>query len=83
MNLCFLCGKILSEIDFKFILTGKNYSIANFTLRLFDGTLLYVKVYDDVADYSYRKLNCGDVIFCEAIVMSTGVFVKYIEIFTA
>lgn len=80
MNLCFLCGKISSKIDFKFILTGKNYSIAKFTLKLFDGTLLYVKVFDDVADYSYRKLNCGDVIFCEAIVMNAEIFVRHIEI---
>lgn len=27
MNICFLMGKIISEIDFKFMIEGKNTSI--------------------------------------------------------
>lgn len=57
MNLCFLGGKIQSDINFNFIMTGKNYSIAEFLIQLFDGTILYLKVYDNIADYFYRRLQ--------------------------
>lgn len=57
MNLCLLAGRIQSEIDFNFIMYGRNFSIAEFILELFDGTLLYLKAYDDIADYFYRKLK--------------------------
>ena len=70
MNLCFLAGKIYSDIDFNFIMKGKNYSIAQFILELFDGTLVYLNAYDDVADYLYSKFKKEDVIFCEATLRS-------------
>lgn len=57
MNLCFLGGRIQSEINFNFIMRGKKYSIVEFLLELFDGTMLHLKVYDDIADYMYKSLQ--------------------------
>ena len=34
MNLCFVIGKIVSEIEFKFIINSKNISIAYFKIEL-------------------------------------------------
>ena len=34
MNICILLGKIVSEIEFKFIINSKNKSIAYFDLEL-------------------------------------------------
>lgn len=80
MNICFLAGKIISEIEFRFILTGKNYCAVKFTLELFDGTFVNLLGYDDVADYSYRKMKNGDVIFCEAVLGEKDVVVDYVEL---
>lgn len=80
MNICFFAGKVKSEIDFRFILTGKNYCAVRFTLELFDGTFMNLLGYNDVADYSYRKLKNGDVIFCEAVLEEKAVVVDYVKL---
>ena len=57
MNFCVLYGKIVSEIEFKFIIKNKNKSIAFFDMLLFNKSVVRVKVYNEVADYIYRNLN--------------------------
>lgn len=80
MNLYFCAGRIISEINFKFILQGKRFSAAKFKMKLFDNTIIDVVAYDYTADYSYRKLKKGDFIFCEAILSGGKVIIEYIEL---
>ena len=68
MNLCFFSGKIISEIEFEFIINSKNISIAYFDLQLSNGSIIKVKGYDEMADYCYRKLIKGEFIFIEGFI---------------
>ena len=60
MNLCILIGKIVSEIEFKFIINSKHKSIACFDLELSNKSIVNVKAYDEIADYCYKELSEKD-----------------------
>ena len=81
MNLCFIIGKIISEIKYDFIIGSKNISIVRFNLKILEGSIINVIGYDNIADFCYRKLNIGDNIFLEAILNTKGdVKINKIEI---
>ena len=62
MNLCFIIGKIVSEIEFKFIVNNKKYmSIAYFDIKLKNKSIIKVKAYNELADYCYSKLQKYDI----------------------
>ena len=65
MNIIFVQGKIIDDIEFKFIINNKNNSIAFFKLKLLNKSIVKVKAYNELADYCYSKLNKGDIIFVE------------------
>lgn len=56
MNLCFLIGKIISEIEFKFILNSKNNSIVIFKIELNNKNTVTIKAYNEIADRCYQEL---------------------------
>lgn len=60
MNLCFVIGKIVSEINFKFVLNSKNISITYFKIELNNKSIVEVKAYNELADYCYSKLEKGN-----------------------
>ena len=62
MNLCFLTGKIISKIEFKFILNSKDISIAIFEIELKNKSIVKIKAYNELADYCYRELIKSDYI---------------------
>ena len=63
MNLCFVIGKIVSEIEFKFIVNNKKYmSIAYLDIELKNKSIIKVKAYNELADYCYSKLKKNDII---------------------
>ena len=63
MNICFLIGKIVSEIDFKFIVNSKKYySISIFQIELNNKSIIKVKGYNEIADFCYRRLLKNDYI---------------------
>ena len=72
MNLCILTGKIISEIEFKFIINSKNTSIAYFGLELSNKSIVRIIGYNEVADYIYRYLVCGDRICVAGQINSKG-----------
>ena len=62
MNLCFLIGKVVSEIKFDFILNSKDISIARFSIELENKSVVVVKGYNEIADYCYEDLTKGSII---------------------
>ena len=56
MNKCFVIGYIVSEVECKFILNGKNNSISRFSLKLLNGSVIKVITYDELADFCIQKL---------------------------
>lgn len=62
MNICFICGEIVSNVEFKFVLESKNASVVKFDIRLKNNSVIKVKAYNEKADYCYRKLNRKDII---------------------
>ena len=61
MNLCFLIGKVVSEIKFDFILNSKDSSIARFSIEL-ENKSVVVKGYNEIADYCYKNLITGSIV---------------------
>ena len=70
MNLCFIIGKIVSEIEFKFIINSKNISIAYFKIELLNKSIVQVKAYNELADYCYSKLQKYDVCVIQGYINS-------------
>lgn len=62
MNICFIIGKVISNIEFKFVLESKHISIVVFKLELSNRSMITVKAYDEMADLCYQKLLKGDVV---------------------
>lgn len=57
MNKCFFIGKIISNIDFKFIVNSKKYySISIFQIELNNKSIMTVKGYNEIADFCYKSL---------------------------
>lgn len=65
MNLCFVIGKIINDIDFKFILSGKHKSIVLLKLKLINGSIIEARAYDEVADCCYRLLKKNEIVLIE------------------
>lgn len=62
MNLCFLIGKIISDIEFQFVLNSKDISIARFEIELTNKSVIRVKAYNEMADWCYKNLIKNNVI---------------------
>ena len=65
MNKVFLIGKIITEIEFKFIINSKDISIASFKIETLDKQIIQIRAYNEIADYVYSKFNKNDFIVIE------------------
>lgn len=65
-------GKIISEIEFKFIINSKNKSIVYFDMELLTKSIIRVKAYNEKADYIYRNLKIGQTIIIEGKISNDG-----------
>ena len=72
MNLCFLFGKIESDIDFKFIIKDKNISIVLFNIKLENDSIVEVMGYNVIADLCYQQLCKNDSIFIYGKITQSG-----------
>lgn len=57
MNNCFISGKIITKIEFKFAIKNKFYSIAEFKIELDNKSIIKIKAYNKNAEYCYQKLE--------------------------
>ncbi len=80
MNECFLIGKIVSKIEFDFIIYDKNISIVRFELKLKNKSIINTKSYNEIADKCYKTLKKGDTVFIQGKIDSkTEIEIKEIE----
>lgn len=70
VNIVFIEGKIISDIEFNFIINSPNLSIAIFEVKLLNKSIVKIKAYNELADYCYSKLNKNDVVFIEGYLNS-------------
>ena len=62
MNLCFLIGKVINPIEYKFIINSKDTEIAIFKLQLQNKSIVTIKAYNEMADFYYSHFEVNDVI---------------------
>ena len=72
MNICFFRGKIISDINFKFIINSKNISISIFASELENGSVVICKGYDEIADIGYQYLEKDDYVYIYGFIKSNG-----------
>ena len=63
MNECFILGKIISEIDFNFVINDKNIAIFQFKIKLINNSKVNIKAFNNLADYCYQKLEKNKFVF--------------------
>ena len=74
MNICFLIEKIISKIEFDFVIgDNKNFknikiSIVRFGLKLLDKNIVNIIGYNNVADFCYQKLKIGENVFIQGFI---------------
>ena len=81
MNEVFLIGKIISDIEFKFIINSKNKAIACFEIETNDKQIVRVQAYNQFADFAYSKLNENDKVFINGYIETNVVKAKCINIY--
>ena len=80
MNEVFLIGKIISDIEFKFIINSKNKAIVCFEIKTTDKQIVRVQTYNKTADFTYSKLNTNDKVFINGYIEDNVVKVKSINV---
>ncbi|MFR2206729.1 MAG: hypothetical protein ACLS59_04205, partial [Clostridia bacterium] len=77
----FLIGKIISDIEFKFIINSKNKAIACFEIKTADKQIVRIQAYNQLADFAYSKLNINDKVFINGYIENNVVKAKCINIY--
>ena len=87
MNLCVIDGKVINEIDLKFIYNSKNkslykkhVSIVKIELELNNKQIIKVHAYDEIADWAYRNLKQNDIVLLQGKLRNNYMEVEFIEI---
>ena len=81
MNEVFLIGKLISDIEFKFIINSKNKAIACFEIETADNQIVKIQAYNQFADFAYSKLNTNDKVFINGYIETNIVKAKCINIY--
>ena len=82
MNICFIAGKIISDIQFEFIINSKNISICTFEIQIDNKNTIIVKGYNEIADTCYRKFIKSDYVCIQGYINNKmEIIIEDIEIF--
>ena len=65
MNICFLTGKIVSDIKFDFMIYSRPTSIVQFYIKEKRKNIIKIVGYDKIADYCYKNLKKNNIVFIE------------------
>ena len=76
MNICFVIGKIISEIKFDFIIENNTISkdivTTRFEILLENGSIIKVKSYGKIAEECFQKYVKSDIVSIYGILNSNG-----------
>ena len=78
MNICFLIGKIISDVEFDFVIgdnksfKNKKVSVVRFKLKLLDENVLNIIGYNNIADFCYQKLKIGENVLIQGFINNSG-----------
>ena len=78
MNLCFIIGKIISNINFDFCINSENISITYFNIIINKDTVIKVIGYNEIADYCYSNLKLGEQIFIKGKLRNDCILIEEI-----
>ena len=81
MNEVFLIRKLISDIEFKFIINSKNKAIACLEIKTADKQIVRIQAYNQLADFAYSKLNINDKVFINGYIENNVVKAKCINIY--
>ena len=81
MNEVFLIRKLISDIEFKFIINSKNKAIACFEIKTADKQIVRIQAYNQLADFAQSKLNINDKVFINGYIENNVVKAKCINIY--
>lgn len=77
MNRVYLMGKIITDIEFKFIINSKNISVAMFKIKTIkDNQIINIKAYNDKADSFFSKCDKGDTVIIEGKLQENTVIIN-------
>lgn len=77
MNEVFLIGKVITEVEFKFIIHSRRISKVKFSIEtITDSGIINVVAYDEIADYIYRNISITDILIVNGYVEGNNVIVK-------
>ena len=79
MNKVYLIGKVLSKIEFKFIINSKNKSVAMFEIETIDKQKIKIEANNELADFAYSKLDKCSVVAIEGYIKSNIVKTEKID----
>ena len=76
MNLCFIIGRIISEIKFDFVIGNKCFekekiSVVRFKIKVSENEINIIG-YNNIADICYRRLENGNIIFLKGNIKTNG-----------
>lgn len=75
MNICFLVGKIISEIKFDFVISNKKtnkISRTEFYIKLKNSSVIKVIAYNELADKCFIELEKGKIIIIQGRINTLG-----------
>lgn len=76
MNICFLMGKIISDVEFDFIIENntinKDIVTTRFKILLENGSIIKVKSYGKIAEECFQKYVKSDIVSIYGILNSNG-----------
>ena len=85
INLCFLSGEVINEVDLKFVyntrkksLDKKHISISKIELKLQDGQIVQLHAYNEMADYVFRNIQKGEYITVQGEVKKGYIEIKQV-----
>ena len=77
MNEVFLSGKVITEIEFKFIINSKRISKVKFSIEtLTDSEIINILAYDEMADYIFRNIKRKDTVVINGYLENNNVVLK-------
>ena len=75
MNICFLIGKIISEIKFDFVISNRKInkiSRTEFYIKLKNNSIIKIVAYNELADKCFKELEKGKIIIIQGRINTLG-----------